>query len=224
MALRPIIAPHQEPRWSRIVFLPGVLSFSSELDKVNPGLAGSKFWETTGYSPRLAGSEFGERYVPFYERTGPNPASTGSEKSQLLSPNPGRKDRVEPWFGRFGVRRQDRSNPGSTGSDKGRFGEKTGPNPGSEFGERTVLNPYKIPLTRVFLWTPNLSNLVRPIPFTKPGFGLSLSPNSEPGFGQVLSSNSEPAELRFGSFILQTLNPNSQPRFGYVFSPNPPFS
>ena len=31
------------PRWSRIVFLPGVRSFSSEfeLDRVNPGSAGS---------------------------------------------------------------------------------------------------------------------------------------------------------------------------------------
>ena len=36
------------PRWSRIVFLPGVRSSSSELDRVNPGSAGSEFGVRNG--------------------------------------------------------------------------------------------------------------------------------------------------------------------------------
>ena len=80
-------------RWSRIVFLPEVLNFSSELDQVNPGLgvhslekgtgitlvrqvwrkacsflrtlAGSVFRERIGTNPGSASLEFRERSIPF---------------------------------------------------------------------------------------------------------------------------------------------------------------
>ena len=55
-------------RWSRIVFLPEVLNFSSQLDQVNPGLGGSQLGERNGY----------------------NPGSAGLEKGLFLSPNSGR--------------------------------------------------------------------------------------------------------------------------------------
>ena len=55
-------------RWSRIVILPEVLNFSSEIDQVNPGLGGSQFRERTEY----------------------NPGPAGLEKGLLLSPNSGR--------------------------------------------------------------------------------------------------------------------------------------
>ena len=84
-------------------------------------LAGSEFRVRTGPKPDSAGAEVGLFLSPntagseFRERTGPNPGSAGSEKGQFLSPNPGRfgvrrKDRAEPWFGRFGERTE--MNPG----------------------------------------------------------------------------------------------------------------
>ena len=77
--------------------------------------------------------------------------SSGSEKGERIWPNPGSagSDKgifAEPWFGR--VRQKVRSleksnglNPGSAGSEFGErtctdFGERTWPNPDSEFGFR----------------------------------------------------------------------------------------
>ena len=69
-----------------------------------------------------------------------NPGSSSEKGSGLtMVRQVPRKERAQPWFGRFGER--NGLNPGSAGSE---FGERNGPNPGlagSEFGEKAGLNP-----------------------------------------------------------------------------------
>ena len=74
----------------------------------NPGSAGSEFGERPvpfSELPTLAGSEIGVRTVPNQDLVRPGLVRQvrSSEKGQFLSPNsePRRKHRAEPWFGRF---------------------------------------------------------------------------------------------------------------------------
>ena len=88
-------------RWSRFVFLPGVRSSSSELDRVNPGSAGSEF-----------GLRNGSRLVRQVRSSEKGPGRTlvwlvrSSEKGPFLSPNsePARVRSLEKGPGRTLVR------------------------------------------------------------------------------------------------------------------------
>ena len=139
----------------------GVSVQSLELDRVNPGSAGLRFGERIGNNPSLACSEFGERPIPFYELWQVPSSEKGLGRTLVLAgsefgerPVPFsklrtlagvlRKYRAEPWFGRLGVWRKDRPNPGLAGLE---FGERPIPFSklqtlaGSEFGERAGQNP-----------------------------------------------------------------------------------
>ena len=87
-------------RWSRIVFLPGVRSYSSEFGERTGITLVQQVRRKNSYNPCSAGSEFRERLVPFSGlrtpagselgvRTGPNVGWAGSEFGERTGPNVG---------------------------------------------------------------------------------------------------------------------------------------
>ena len=96
---------------------------------------------------RSSGSEKGAgrtlvRQVRRKERAEPWLGRFGVQRKEQAEPWFGRfgvrrKERAEPWFGRFGVRRKERAEPWF-----GRFGERNGPNPGSAGSEKGAAEPW----------------------------------------------------------------------------------